>query len=36
MGHFQLQHHDSDDDGEHAIAECFEPGLLHGPKINKS
>jgi len=22
---FQFQHHDSDDDGKHAIAECFQP-----------
>ena len=31
--HFQFQHHDGDDDGEHAVAEGFEPVLLHKPRI---
>jgi hypothetical protein len=26
---FQLQHHDRDDDGDHAVAERFEPVLAH-------
>jgi hypothetical protein len=30
MGHLQLQHHDGDDDGDHAIAESRQPFLLHG------
>ena len=33
--HLHFQHHDGDDDGEHAVAEGFEPGLLHGSKISK-
>jgi len=28
--HFDLQHHDGDDDGEHTIAEGFESVLVHG------
>jgi len=24
-----LQHHDGDDDGDHPVAECFEPSLAH-------
>jgi hypothetical protein len=24
-GHFHVQHHDGDDDGNHAIRECFQP-----------
>ena len=27
--HLQLQHHDGDDDGDHAIAERFEPAFGH-------
>ena len=34
VGHFQFQHHDGDDDCEHAVAERFEPVLLHAPKIS--
>jgi hypothetical protein len=29
MRHFQLQHHDGDDDGKHAVAERLEPVLFH-------
>jgi hypothetical protein len=29
MRHLQLQNHDGNDDGDHAIAECFEPALAH-------
>src|SRR5919108_3596705 len=29
MRHLQLQHHDGDDDGDDAIAECFKPTLAH-------
>src|SRR5512146_1617852 len=28
-GHLQLQHHAGDDDGDHAIAERFEPAFAH-------
>ena len=28
--HFQLQHHDGDEDGDHAITERFESILSHG------
>jgi hypothetical protein len=27
--HLQFQHHDGDDDGEHAIAERLEPACAH-------
>jgi hypothetical protein len=27
--HFHFQHHDGDDDGDHAIAEGFQPILFH-------
>ena len=27
--HLQFQHHDGDDDGEHAVAEGFQPVLFH-------
>jgi hypothetical protein len=27
--HLQLQHHNRDDDGEHAVAECFQSMLAH-------
>ena len=30
--HFHLQHHDGDDDGEHAVAERFQPVLFHESK----
>src|SRR5260370_36199421 len=30
LGDFQLQHHDGDDDGNHAVAEGFQPSLAHG------
>jgi hypothetical protein len=29
MRHFQLQHHDRDDDGDNAVAESGQPFLLH-------
>src|SRR5512135_997799 len=29
MRHLELQHHDGDDDGDHAIAECFESAFAH-------
>jgi hypothetical protein len=29
MRRLQLQHHDGDDDGDHAVAECFDPILTH-------
>jgi hypothetical protein len=29
MRNFHLQNHDGDDDGDHAIAECFQPALAH-------
>jgi hypothetical protein len=29
VGHFQLQHHDRDDDCDHAIAERDQPVLFH-------
>ena len=29
MRRLQLQHHDGDDDGDHAGAECFDPILTH-------
>ena len=31
--HLQFQHHDGDDDGEHAIAEGFESVLGHAARI---
>ena len=31
--HLQLQHHDGDDDGEHAVAEGLEPVLSHDMSI---
>jgi hypothetical protein len=30
VGHLHLQHHDGDDDGDHAVAESFKPVLWHG------
>ena len=36
VGHFQLQHHDGDDDGEHAVAEGFEAVGLHPAIIPES
>ena len=27
MRHLELQNHDGDDDGDHTIAECFQPAL---------
>jgi hypothetical protein len=30
VGRVHLQHHDGDDDGDHAIAEGFQPSLAHG------
>ena len=32
VGHLQLQHHDGDDDGDHAIAERFKPILSHAER----
>jgi hypothetical protein len=29
MGHFQFQHHDGDQDGDHPVAEGFQPALAH-------
>jgi hypothetical protein len=29
-GDFELQHHDGDDDGDHAVTESFEPIGAHG------
>src|SRR5215217_7255830 len=29
VGHLHLQHHDGDEDGEHAITERFQPILSH-------
>src|ERR1035437_5150198 len=29
MWHLQLQNHDRDDDGHHAVAECFQAALAH-------
>src|SRR5580765_5933825 len=29
LGRFEFQHHDGDDDGQHAVAECFEPAFTH-------
>lgn len=29
MRHLQFQHHDGDDDGDHAIAEGFQPVVSH-------
>src|SRR6185369_5779756 len=29
VGHLQLQYHDGDDDGDHAIAKCFKSALSH-------
>ena len=31
MRHFHLQHHDGDDDGEHAVTEGLESALPHVP-----
>ncbi|OIQ80596.1 hypothetical protein GALL_376390 [mine drainage metagenome] len=28
--HLQFQHHDGDDDGNHAITECLDASLFHG------
>src|SRR6185312_3433867 len=29
VGHFELQHHDGDDDGDHAVTECLESTFVH-------
>ena len=29
LRHFHLQHHDGDDDGDHAVTEGFEASLVH-------
>ena len=29
VGHLQFEHHDSDDDGDDAVAECFQPAFAH-------
>jgi len=29
MRHLQFQHHDRNNDRDHAIAECFQPSLAH-------
>src|SRR5918992_1764169 len=38
VGHLQLQHHDGDDDGDHAITERFKPILSHAecPRAQRS
>ena len=33
LRHFQLQHHDGDDDGQHAVAEGFQPVLFHAAML---
>ena len=34
-GDLQLEHHDGDDDGDHAIAEGFEAAFGHGPRYKQ-
>jgi len=37
--HLELEHHDGDDDGDHAVAECFESRRIHGklaPTMHKA
>jgi hypothetical protein len=29
MRGFNFQHHDGDENGNHAVTECFKPGLSH-------
>src|SRR5262245_38940165 len=29
-----FEHHDRDDDGDDAVAECLEPGFSHGPELS--
>src|SRR5690242_19248418 len=35
IGSFHFEDHDCDDDGDHAVTECFEPVVSHSPRISK-
>src|SRR5688572_18142089 len=32
--HFHLEHHDGDDDGDDAVAECFQPAFAHAALVS--